>query len=59
MKSAITRTLTSFLHGILRGLLHPGLTVRKGTKVGDLDPRLDEFLVRKVSDKALAVGVGH
>jgi xanthine dehydrogenase accessory factor len=42
--------------GILRGMLHAGLPVRRGLKIGDLDPRLDERLCCLVSDKALAVG---
>lgn len=44
--------------GILRGLLKEGLPVYMGMKIGDLDPRLDERLVTKVSDKALAIGGG-
>jgi len=44
--------------GILRGLLHPGLTVTRGVKIGDLDPRDDPALCNLVSDKALAVGGG-
>lgn len=43
---------------ILRGLIHPGIPVRKGVKIGDLDPRLDAALVKQVSDKALAIGGG-
>jgi xanthine dehydrogenase accessory factor len=45
-------------NGVLRGLIHPGLTVRRGMKIGDLDPRDDEHLCVQVSDKALAVGGG-
>ncbi len=44
--------------GVLRGLLHPGLTVPKGLKVGDIDPRDDPALINLVSDKALAIGGG-
>lgn len=44
--------------GLLRGLLHPGLAVKKGLKIGDLDPRDDPRLVTLVSDKALAIGGG-
>jgi len=44
--------------GLVRGLLHNSLAVRKGMKVGDLDPRLDPRLCSTVSDKALAVGGG-
>jgi xanthine dehydrogenase accessory factor len=44
--------------GVLRGLLHPGLYVQRGFKVGDLDPRDDPRYCRLVSDKSLAVGGG-
>jgi xanthine dehydrogenase accessory factor len=44
--------------GILRGLLHPGLTVTRGMKIGDIDPRGDPRLCQFVSDKALSVGGG-
>jgi xanthine dehydrogenase accessory factor len=44
--------------GLLRGLIHDGLLVRKGTKVGDVDPRPESFRCRFVSDKALAIGGG-
>jgi xanthine dehydrogenase accessory factor len=44
--------------GILRGLLHPGLTVTRGLKIGDIDPRDDPRLCQMVSDKALSVGGG-
>ncbi|MGH2621837.1 MAG: selenium-dependent molybdenum cofactor biosynthesis protein YqeB [Anaerolineales bacterium] len=44
--------------GIVRGLLHDGVVVSKGLKVGDLDPRGDPALCRLISDKALAVGGG-
>ena len=43
---------------IVRGLIHPGLSVRKGLKIGDIDSRDDPALCRLVSDKALAVGGG-
>ena len=44
--------------GVLRGLLHPGLEVCAGQKIGDLDPRDDPSLCALISDKALAVGGG-
>jgi xanthine dehydrogenase accessory factor len=44
--------------GVLRGLLHDGLRVEKGMKLGDVDPRLDPSLCTLISDKALAVGGG-
>jgi xanthine dehydrogenase accessory factor len=44
--------------GMIRGLLHNGLEVRAGLKIGDIDPRVDPKLYQNVSDKALAVGGG-
>ena len=44
--------------GILRGLLHPGLTVTRGLKIGDIDTRDDPRLCRLVSEKSLAIGGG-
>jgi len=50
--------VTASLVGILRGLLHPGLTVSRGLKIGDVDPRDDPRLCQMVSDKALSIGGG-
>ncbi len=44
--------------GLLRGLLHDGIHVQRGLKVGDIDPRNDPRTVNWVSEKALAVGGG-
>ena len=44
--------------GVLRGLIHPGLHVTAGLKVGDVDPRDDPAMCKLVSDKALAIGGG-
>lgn len=44
--------------GMLRGLLRPGLEVKAGAKIGDVDPRDDPRYCRLVSDKALAIGGG-
>jgi xanthine dehydrogenase accessory factor len=44
--------------GVLRGLIHPEVEIRKGMKIGDLDPRNDPDLCDHVSDKALAIGGG-
>jgi len=50
--------VTSPFVGVLRGLIHNGLQVTKGLKIGDVDPRNDETLCYLVSDKALAIGGG-
>jgi xanthine dehydrogenase accessory factor len=44
--------------GVLRGLLHEGIQVKTGVKIGDVDPRDDTSYCRLVSDKALAVAGG-
>ncbi len=44
------------LDGVLRGLLHTGLTVTEGFKLGDVDPRADPSRCLTVSDKARALG---
>lgn len=44
--------------GVLRGLIHDGLHVPKGLKIGDVDVRDDPSLCFLVSDKALAIGGG-
>lgn len=46
------------IRGVLRGLLHPGLQVTQGMKIGDVDGREDPRYCFTVSDKALAVGGG-
>jgi xanthine dehydrogenase accessory factor len=44
--------------GVLRGLIHPGLAVVPGMKIGDVDPRDDPRSCQTVSDKSLAIGGG-
>ncbi|GAB6059062.1 selenium-dependent molybdenum cofactor biosynthesis protein YqeB [Desulfonatronum parangueonense] len=44
--------------GVIRGLLRSGLHVRKGLKLGDVDPRGEAWRCRHISDKALIVGQG-
>jgi xanthine dehydrogenase accessory factor len=48
----------SHLDGVVRGLLHDGLFVPVGMKVGDVDPRGVVSHCFTISDKALAVGGG-
>ena len=42
--------------GLIRGLIHDGLEVETGMKIGDLDHNIDEQICYLVSDKALAIG---
>lgn len=51
------RVLAPF-DGVLRGLVHDGLLVRKGMKIGDVDPRPETFRCWFVSEKSLAIGGG-
>ncbi len=50
--------IRSSIDGILRGVLYPGLSVSKGQKVGDVDPRGDRESCFTISDKANAVAGG-
>lgn len=44
--------------GVLRGIVHDGLEVEAGVKVGDIDPRGIRHHCFEISDKALAIGGG-
>lgn len=44
--------------GILRGLMHDGILVKAGMKIGDVDPRAQREHCFTISDKALAIGGG-
>jgi xanthine dehydrogenase accessory factor len=44
------------ISGVIRGLLWDGLTVKRGTKVGDIDPRDVHANCFTISDKARALG---
>jgi xanthine dehydrogenase accessory factor len=44
--------------GVLRGLVHSGVLVEAGMKVGDVDPRGERSHCYTASDKALAIGGG-
>jgi xanthine dehydrogenase accessory factor len=46
------------ISGVLRGLLREGVEVKKGMKVGDVDPRGKKELCFTISDKARAIGGG-
>ncbi len=46
------------IDGVLRGILHDGLTVCAGLKIADVDPRAEVSYCFTVSDKAWAVGGG-
>jgi xanthine dehydrogenase accessory factor len=44
--------------GVLRGLIHPSVSLTPGMKIGDLDPRDDPQYCTLVSDKSLAIAGG-
>jgi xanthine dehydrogenase accessory factor len=48
--------IVSPFKGVLRGLIHPGLQVTRGLKIGDVDPRDNREACFLVSDKALSIG---
>ena len=50
--------VTAQIGGVLRGLMHDGLAVSPGMKVGDVDPRAEREHCFTISDKSLAVGGG-
>jgi xanthine dehydrogenase accessory factor len=50
--------ITAPFNGNLRGLLHDGIYIKQGMKVGDVDPRNDPRFASLVSEKSLAIGGG-
>lgn len=50
--------VTSPFAGVLRGIIHDGLHVTKGLKIGDVDARNDPRMCFLASDKALSIGGG-
>ena len=49
-------TVNAPFDGCLRGLIHDGLVVSRGIKIGDVDPRGQSQYAGTVSDKARALG---
>ena len=50
--------LKAEIDGMLRGLLPPGISITRGMKAGDIDPRCERTHCFTVSDKALAIAGG-
>lgn len=44
--------------GVLRGFIHPSVYVKKGMKIGDVDPRDAKEHCYSITDKALAIAGG-
>ncbi len=49
-------SVVSLIGGVLRGMIHDGIHVAKGVKIGDVDPRDDPSACFLISDKALSIG---
>ncbi|KAA9395996.1 EF2563 family selenium-dependent molybdenum hydroxylase system protein [Haloarcula sp. CBA1130] len=52
------RPVETEIGGLVRGLVHGGLRVEDGAKLGDVDPRGESVDPTKISDKALCLGGG-
>jgi xanthine dehydrogenase accessory factor len=52
------KTVPAPFKGVLRGLVHPGVLVTEGMKIGDLDPRDEHRYCVMISDKSLGIGGG-
>lgn len=50
--------VNSKIDGVVRGMIRNGFKVKKGMKIGDVDPRGDINNCYTISDKALAIGGG-
>jgi xanthine dehydrogenase accessory factor len=48
----------ALIDGVLRGMIRPGITVKTGYKIGDIDPRGKKEYCYSISEKALAVSGG-
>jgi len=62
-KGAVVAVVDDFpviakISGVVRGLLREGVEVRKGMKVGDIDPKGKKESCFTISDKARAIGGG-
>jgi xanthine dehydrogenase accessory factor len=50
--------MTAKISGVVRGMIQGGLKVKKGTKIGDVDPRGIKEYCYSISDKAYAIAGG-
>ena len=50
--------VSALIDGVIRGMIRPGISVSKGLKVGDIDPRGIRENCFTISEKALAIGGG-
>lgn len=52
------KEIKSQINGLIRGMIKEGYYVRKGMKIGDIDPRKNKYNAFTISDKARAIGGG-
>jgi len=50
--------VVSTLHGVLRGLIHDGVRVTRGLKIGDVDPTCEVGRATTISEKSNAIAGG-
>lgn len=46
------------INGVLRGWIHPSVELKRGMKIGDIDPRMKQVYCRTISDKGRAIAGG-
>ena len=52
------KSVKASINGIIRGLIHPEISVSAGLKIGDIDPRPQRENCFTISEKALAIAGG-
>jgi xanthine dehydrogenase accessory factor len=52
------KPVISEIKGVVRGLIHEDVEVKRGMKIGDIDPRGEPAFCFSISDKARSVGGG-
>ena len=58
MGSVAGHPVNALIAGVLRGMIRPGTPVKKGLKIGDIDPRGIKAYCDTISEKALAISGG-
>ncbi|MFQ5761827.1 MAG: selenium-dependent molybdenum cofactor biosynthesis protein YqeB [Candidatus Bathyarchaeia archaeon] len=53
--SVAEASVTARISGVVRGLIHEGVTVRQGQKLGDIDPRSKREYCFTISDKSRCI----